>query len=586
MPDIFISYSRKDSAQAEQLAELLGSAGLSCWIDKAGIDLATSWSKEIVQAIDQCSAFVVLLSAASNKSTNVHKEVSLASEKKKKILPLDLEPIQISEDLQYHLAGIQRASMTNIDAIIRALANLGLEVTGAPQPPKIVKEMDGRKSLMILPFEDLSPTGDNQWFADGIVSEMISSLSNVKALRVMDAATTKEYKGYKGHLTTYAREMSIRFFVQGDVRKFGDNIKITSRLLDIETGDHLWQDSMKGTMNDIFDIQEKVAEKVVEGLKVHLASDEKKKLAERGTENVEAYELNLKAHEYFDRHTRDGYQLAVQLSSEAIELDSRYASAYSGKANALANLYRGYQRDSAILEEGLHLVREAIRLKPDLWMAYLPLSVILMFQGKLEDAERTAKEYIQHAPEDSKSHFALGYFYAETGQLAKAIAPFEEAVKLKPEDLPALFNLMVCCDATGDSEKLIHWANAATPIYVRHLKLFPQDENRLVQQAVVLRFAGRIEEARDAARRLEYLKDGMALYNIACLQCELEDYEASLNTFRSALQAGYRHSRLLNELLNHPGFATLQGTLEFESVREMVEKINADTAAAREAQML
>src|SRR5204862_5825329 len=137
--------------------------------------------------------------------------------------------------------------------------------------------------------EDLSPTADNGWFTDGIVSELIQALSNIKSLRLMDAQTTKEFKSYKGYLTIYAKEMGVRYFVQGDVRKFGDNIKINSRLLDIETGDHLWQDSLKGTMEDIFDIQERVAEKVVEGLKIHLGSDEKKKLAERGTENAEAY---------------------------------------------------------------------------------------------------------------------------------------------------------------------------------------------------------------------------------------------------------------------------------------------------------
>src|SRR5271169_5798997 len=145
--------------------------------------------------------------------------------------------------------------------------------------------------------------------------------------------------------------MGTRYFVEGDVRKFGDNIKVTSRLLDIETGDHLWQDAMKGTMNDIFDIQEKVAEKVVEGLKVHLASDEKKKLAERGTENAEAYELFMKANDYFVRNTKEGFQLAIQLLTEAINLDTGYASAYKSKANALALLYRGYDRTPALLDE-------------------------------------------------------------------------------------------------------------------------------------------------------------------------------------------------------------------------------------------
>ncbi len=116
MADIFISYSSKDREQALQLIELLSSAGLSVWIDQSGIDVATSWSGEIVDAIEECKAFVVLLSPNSVVSVNVVKEVSLAAERRKKILPLDLEPVALPRDLAYHLAGIQRAPMTNIDS--------------------------------------------------------------------------------------------------------------------------------------------------------------------------------------------------------------------------------------------------------------------------------------------------------------------------------------------------------------------------------------------------------------------------------------------------------------------------------------
>jgi TolB-like protein len=236
LADIFISYSSKDREQALQLIELLSSAGLSVWIDQSGIDIATSWSKEIVQAITGCKAFVVLLSPNSILSENVVKEVSLAAERKKKILPLDLEPVSLPDELAYHLAGIQRAPMTNIDAIIRALGKLGFEATQAPTL-KLVKETDSRKSLMILPFEDLSPTADNGWFADGLAAELISALSHVKSLRVSDQQATKDYKRYQGTLPNYAKEMSIRYFIQGSVRKFGDQIKITSSILDIETVD-------------------------------------------------------------------------------------------------------------------------------------------------------------------------------------------------------------------------------------------------------------------------------------------------------------------------------------------------------------
>src|SRR6185503_13503639 len=99
MADIFISYSSKDRAQAEQLTELLVSAGLSVWIDKQGIGAATSWSGEITRAIDGCKALIVLLSLSSVESKNVTREVSLAFERNKKILPLDLEPVSLTDDL-------------------------------------------------------------------------------------------------------------------------------------------------------------------------------------------------------------------------------------------------------------------------------------------------------------------------------------------------------------------------------------------------------------------------------------------------------------------------------------------------------
>jgi adenylate cyclase len=575
MSDIFISYSSKDREQAEQLTELLASAGLSVWIDQSGIEAAESWSESIVDAIDSCKAFIVMLSPASILSNNVVKEVSLASEKRKNILPLDLEPVELPKNMQYALAGIQRAPMTNIDAVIRALGKLGLAATQAPSI-KLVHETDARKSLMILPFEDLSPTGDNGWFADGIVSELINALSNVKALRLSDTQATKEFKSYKGQLAAYAKEMNIRYFLQGDIRKFGDQIKISIRLLDIESGDYLWQDTLKGTMSDIFDIQEKVAEKVVEGLKIHLASDEKKKLTERGTEKAEAYELYMKAGEYFNRQTKEGLQLAVQLFTEAIKLDTGYALAYQSKANALTALYSRYDRTPKLLDEAETLCREALRIKSDLFAVYNPLSQIYMHRGQLADAEEVAHEYIQKDPQNPLSHGTLGFFYMEIGLYAKAIAPYEESVRLKPDNLPNLWNLVVACDGAGEREKCVRWARVALPHYERHLKLHPDDEGKRVNHAVLLLLSGQTEVAHASAMTLTNLKDGVSLYNTACLFGRLDDRPEALRTFRKSIEAGYRSIRHLKKFLTDKdeGVLALQGTSEYEIVWQMVEKLS------------
>ncbi|HET6399899.1 MAG TPA: TIR domain-containing protein [Candidatus Kapabacteria bacterium] len=576
--DIFISYSRKDSAQARQLAELLTSAGLSCWIDKEGIDLAMSWSGEIVDAINECQAFVVLLSANSLGSHNVMKEVALASEKRKKILPLDLEPVTLTRDFEYQLAGIQRASMTNIDAVIRALGKLGLMATGmtdhAPTV-KIVKETDSRKSLMILPFEDLSPTADNAWFTDGIVSEMISALSNVKALRIADAQTTKEFKAFKGHLTTYAREMNIRYFVQGDVRKFGDTIKIMARLLDIETGDHLWQLSMKGVMDDIFDIQEQVAAKVVEGLKVHLAADEKKKLAEHGTENAEAYELFLKAKEYYSRHTKSDFERALALYEEAVRMDPRFAAAYAQIANTCQALYRFYDRSESLLTRGEAAAGEVGEIEGKTAQYFWVRSRIELCRGNAESGLQFAQSAVENDPAFAEGYDALGGAYKALGLRDEAAQAWEEWVRLKENYMTAHFSLLIALNERGDSpearEQLRNAAERAMPLFERHVRLNPDDYNAQVLLANIFQFAGREAEARAEADKLSAIQslDGLALYHLACLYLECHDLEHGMAMLRRSVKKDFRN---IEHFRRDPALDALRGTPEFEELVRVLEK--------------
>jgi TolB-like protein/Flp pilus assembly protein TadD len=576
MPDIFISYSRKDSEQATMLAEMLASAGLSCWIDQQGIEAASSWSAQIVDAINNCNVFIALLSPSSIESHNVIKEISLASEKRKRILPLDLEPVTLPRELEYQLAGIQRAPMTNIDLVIRALGKLGLEATGAPQAPKIVKESDGRKSLMILPFEDLSPTSDNGWFADGIVSEMIAALSEVKALRLADSQATKEFRQYRGQLSTYAREMGIRYFVQGDVRKFGDQIKIGVRLLDIETGDYLWQNSMKGTMEDIFDIQEKVAEQVVVGMKIHVTSAERKKLAERETENTEAYELLLKAVEYYQRDTEEGVRIALGIVSEAIALEPGYLHATALQAAILVSLFT-YQRDPSLLEKAEVLCRELIRLRPENLGPSLNLSRIYMHRGELEEAERLIQNAIRKDPQRAGSYLTLGSFYRTTGQFHKAMQAFKENVRLDPASLGGLWQLVEVCRDAKRFDESAHWAAVAIPYFQRHLKLQPDDESKRVWYAVLLYRTGRIEDARLAAMQLVDAKDMNSLYNTACIFSYVGDKVRALTLLQKAIQAGFWKTQALREFLtDEEGVVSLAGTPEYVAVERLVDRMEME----------
>jgi adenylate cyclase len=588
MSDIFISYSRKDSEQALALAEKLRAAGMDVWIDQHGLELASSWSKDIVENIEQCKAFVLLLSEYSLASHNVVKELSIASDSGRSIIPIEITHVHLTSDFKYALAGLQRAPISDLDGIFKSLEKLGIVSEEAVKPGHYgsgavsAPPKDIRKALIVLPFEDLSPAGeDNGWFADGLAGELIDAFGHIKSLRILDRNTSIGLRRTKLRTIEIGKEFNTRYFIEGSVRKFGEQIKISVALLDIETGDYLWQESHRGAFKDIFDIQESVAQKVVEGLKLHLTKEEQTLVQQRGTENTEAYELVVKANEYFVRQTKEGLGLAIQLYTEAIKLDPNYALAYANKALALALLYRGYTRDLAMLDEGMKLVRDALMLKPDLWNAYRALVLIYQLQGNLEKAEETAKEYIRNAPEEFSSHYSLGFFYYQIGQPAKAIAHYEKALTLSPENLNAILNLVLSCDGVDRNEKRIAWAEVAIPLFERHLKLFPYDEDKRVNHAALIHFAGRDDEARDMTRKLSNITDGAPLFNVACLLCRLQDYVAGLQTFRKSVEAGFRNPSLLKEFLHDEksGIASLKGTSEYAEVSAMVEKIETEQSA-------
>ncbi|MBS1903820.1 MAG: TIR domain-containing protein [Bacteroidetes bacterium] len=574
MADIFISYSRKDLDQALSLVERLKAAGFDVWIDRHGIEGANSWSKEIANALESASIFLLLLSESSVASPNVSKELGVATLLQKRIVPLRLDRVELRGEFLYHLANLQYVRFEEFDALVSVLS-------GKPTPRGVTpaKSSDDRKSLMILPFDDLSPTADNGWFADGIVSEMISALSNVKSLVVTDPQTTKDFKRYKGALPAYAKEMSIRYFVHGDVRKFGDSIKITARLLDIATGDYLWQESMKGTMSDIFEIQEHVAKKVLDGLAAILSTEETSTLSTHGTKNTDAYELFLKACEYYARNTLEGFRLTAQLCDEAIRLEPEYVQPINYKALALLAIYRHYERDPRLLGEAERLCQEALRLNAGFRQAYFPLSQIQLYRGKIAQAEETAIEYIRKAPDDFHSHFTLAFVYGQSNNYSRAIPLMEEAIRLRPGDLVLLWNLVVVCDSAGAKEKCAQWAEEALPYFERYTKLHPDHEDKRLIHAALLQMSGRTDAAHAAATRLKASRDAVTLYNTACLFGKVDDKNEALATLKMSIETGMKDVDALKHFLadTDQGVASLSGTPQFEEVLRLIESLEGET---------
>ncbi len=587
MPDIFISYSRKDSPHAIALAEKLRAAGMEIWMDQTGIEAATNWGKEIVGAIKECWAFCLLLSSRSLASRNVIKEVSLASQFRRSIVPIELEKVEVTDDFHYQLAGLQRVKIENFDGILRALTKLGVG-SFAPTPatdsdrsakqtqyPNSARSSDQRKSLMVLPFEDLSPTKDNEWFADGLMSELIGALSRIKSLRLIDQKTSREFKNISLKTSEIARELDVRYFIEGSVRKFGEQIKISAALLDIERGEYLWQDSHKGVFSEIFEIQEAVAAKVVDGLTLTLSSEERRSLLNaKSTENAEAYELYLKAREYQRGGSKEGLEHAIALESEALKLDVDFAEAYNHKANCLALLYRSYDHSNVLLDDAEALVRTALTLKPSLSEALATRSRIALARGDIAAAVTHANEYIRREPTSADGHSVLGFVYAESFQFDLAIPPFEACLALDPNAARTYFNLCQCCEKAQEWDKLKFWSNAGLPKYERLLRLRPDDERGKVDYAVLLHWSGDVERATTYLRSLHNIRDAMTEFNIGCLWVQMDRPDEAIMAVRKAFDLGFQRYDL---------FRMFEGPiLEMPEYKQLIEDIERREASVVE----
>lgn len=532
MADIFISYSSKDREKAEMLTEMLSSAGLSVWIDQQGIIGAEKWATEIVDGINSCSTFLVLLSQSSVTSENVLRELSLASEKRKRVLPVNLEIVQLPSSFEYPLAGLQRLAISDFDGILRAHKHGVVRV----------RAKDSRKSLMVLPFEDLSSTQDNAWFADGIASELIGALSTIKSIRVIDWNTTRSIK--RGVATiTLAREFDVRYFVEGQVRKFGDKIKISVSMLDIDTGDHLWRDSMQGEMADIFDFQETVSAKVVEGLQLHLDKEEKAKLQEKLTENVEAYELYLKGVEYYARHTRGDYERALSLFEKAVHLDPDFAAAHAQLANVSLEINRVYSRVSDILDRVEVAAGRIREIEGETAQYFWIMSRLVIRRGDAVGALRLAKRAVETDPKYARGYSALYFAYQALSDKEGMVYASEEDARLRENDLTARSTFLFALHAVGDTERLCIAAEVALPLFERHVRLNPDDYPKRVFLATIFQFANRTEAAIKAADELSAVEalDGVGLFNLACLYLTVGQPERVMEHLHRAVAKGYRN---------------------------------------------
>ena len=459
-PEIFASYSREDQAQVFPIVDKLRERGINIWIDQEGIHGAKLWSQEIVNAIESSKVFILFASTKAFHSKNVTKELALASESDKHILPIFIEDAEIPAAMKYQLAGIQHLvheqgqTDQTADNILRTLGNLDIHST-EPQPtpsqPSATKPASktlliatalviallaliyvfksstptmgnpvvtqpeakplDKNRIVVLPFKNIGTAGENDHIVEGIVDDLNTMLSKVDGLKVIGSVSAKTYRGSEMPPTEIGQELNTGTLIQGSIQKAGEQLKINVKLIDANSGEISWAESYNGNETDRFALQSQIVKSVGKNLD-GIVIDESKinDLKKSGTTNPEAYDLVQRAKILlFDGNSKASTKKAVDLYEQAVQLDPDYASAYAGLGKA--HYYTSgtsIETPRVAFSKSKAAYEKALKLDPKNSMALAGMSDISLF---LDRDFKKSKQLLDLAynPESSRSEVIRSY---------------------------------------------------------------------------------------------------------------------------------------------------------------------------------
>jgi TolB-like protein/class 3 adenylate cyclase len=362
-------------------------------------------------------------------------------------------------------------------------------------PDKPALALPDKPSLAVLPFINMSGDPEQEYFADGMAEDIITALSRVPWLFVIARNSSFSYKGKNLDLRQIARELGVRYVLEGSVRKAGNRVRITGQLIESNSGVHIWADRIDGGIEDVFELQDKVTERVVASIEPRLRAVEMERARRKPTENLEAYDLFLRALANLHRTTRQPIEEALRLVDQVIALDPDYAMAIGLKARLI---YRskviGFLAPSdPLLDEAVRLAWRAAekgREDPDvLWLAGF---VVALAGGDFAGGVALIGRSLAINPNSAEAITAQGLLHAYLGQADVAITNLDKAMRLDP--VPSASYITLLGYATlhfvlGQYDIALAWANKS--LYVN-----PNWRVALQLRAACLGLLGQIDDAR------------------------------------------------------------------------------------------
>jgi TolB-like protein/class 3 adenylate cyclase len=357
-----------------------------------------------------------------------------------------------------------------------------------------------KPSIAVLPFQNMSGDPEQEYFADGVVEEIITALSRFKMLFVIARNSSFTYKGKPVDVKQVGRELGVRYVLEGSVRKAGNKIRITGQLIDAATGAHLWADRFNGGLEDIFDLQDQVTANVVGAIAPEIEQAEIERIKRKSTNNLDAYDYFLQGMASFNLSTAEGIENSLKNFHKAIELDPNFATACGWATIAYARRKQGLWMTDVNVEtaEGMRLARRAIELGKDDAVALATGGFGLAFLGgELDAGLALTDRALALNPNFAAAWMGSGWIRAYVGDPDTAVRHLSHAMRLSPRDLNITQIYMAMSLAMRCAERYDEAALWATKVLQEH----PRYVAAILNYAIATALAGRVEEARVALSR-------------------------------------------------------------------------------------
>jgi adenylate cyclase len=455
------------------------------------------------------------------------------------------------------------------------IANLYTSELGNPQRPAKLSQVhtvpeppttpSTQKSIAVLAFVNTSNDPDNEYFSDGIAEEIINTLTKVKAVRVASRTSSFAFKGKNEDIGEIGRKLKVNTVLEGSVRKVGNRLRVTAQLINVSDGYHLWSERYDRQLEDVFEIQDEIAENIVRALRVVLGEDEKRAIETTPTENMQAYEYYLRGRQVEHQMRRTPLQYARRMFERAIEIDPIFARAHAGIADCCSFLYMYWDASKANLEGADASSQRALELDPESAEAHTSRALALTLSRQYAAARREFEAAIRLNPMLFEAHYFFARGCLIEGKLEEAVSRYRDAWRVRPEDYQAILLSVDPLTTLGRQDEALEAARQGLKVADAHLELNPDDARAWYLSSAALMRLGQRDQALERARRAYAVdpEDAGVLYNLACTYSLAGSTGEALDHLDKAIQNGFgqrkwiENDSALDPIRNEPRFQAL-----------------------------